>query len=115
RPAPEAPAVIAEGDLTPERFLYGALEIERKKGRTFVLKNSGNVELQNVRFRLQGEHLDEFNLNSPNCGTLEVGKECKTDVVFVPREEGSHSITLLAFSTAGELDRATLSGVGKPK
>ena len=114
-PKPEVPAANPAGNLTPERFLYGALEIDRQKGRTFVLKNSGNVELQNVRFRLQGEHLDEFSLNSPNCGTLEIGKECRTDVVFVPREEGTHSITLLAFSMAGELDRATLSGVGKLK
>jgi hypothetical protein len=114
-PQPEVPVTNPAANLTPERFLYGALEIDRQKGRTFVLKNSGNVELQKVSFRLQGEHLDEFNLNSPNCGTLDVGKECKTDVVFVPREEGSHSVTLLAFSTAGELDRATLFGVGKPR
>jgi hypothetical protein len=114
-PVPTAPAANPAASLTPERFLYGALEIERQRDRTFTLKNTGNVDLANVQFRLQGEHLDEFSLSSPNCGTLEVGKECKTDVTFVPHEEGTHSIRLLAFSTSRELNRATLSGVGKPK
>jgi len=114
-PVPAAPAANPAASLTPERFLYGALEIESQRGRTFTLKNTGNVDLANVQFRLQGEHLDEFSLSSPTCGTLAVGKECKTDVTFVPHEEGSHSMRLLAFSTARELNRATLSGVGKPK
>jgi len=114
-PVPQAPARNLASSLTPERLLYGALEVHQERSRTVSLKNSGNVELHSVRFSLEGEHLSDFNLSRPNCGTLAPGAECKTAVIFAPHEEGVHSATLLADAAEGELNRAMLSGVGNRK
>jgi hypothetical protein len=110
---PQPPNVRAS--LTPERVLYGTVPIETQSSRIFTLKNSGSVELHNVRFRLAGDHLGDFHFSGAVCERLAPGSECAIAVSFAPHEEGAHSATLLASASVGELSRATLAGTGELK
>ncbi len=96
-------------------YSYGELYTDTSLTKIPVLKNTGTTAIQDLRFRLVGDHIEDFSPRIPNCAPLKPGASCGVPVTFLANHEGQHEVSLVALSEGKELDRSTLDGGVRPR
>ncbi|HYL73417.1 MAG TPA: choice-of-anchor D domain-containing protein [Bryobacteraceae bacterium] len=96
-------------------YSYGELETNTSLTKIPVLKNIGTTAIQDLRFRLAGDHIEDFSPRIPNCVPLQPGALCGVPVTFLANHEGQHEVFLVALSEGKELDRSALDGGVRPR
>jgi hypothetical protein len=81
---------------------------------SFTVKNTGDVSTGAVTMSLTGSGAANFGITADTCSgnSLGAGGTCTLSVHFQPGARGPLSATLLASSTMGGSDSASLTGVG---
>ncbi|MDM8558585.1 choice-of-anchor D domain-containing protein [Candidatus Parabeggiatoa sp. HSG14] len=83
--------------------------------KKITLKNNGTAELKKIRIKVTGKNAREFSLaESSDCGsTLAVKANCKINLTFTPRNEGTREATLSIVSDAEDSPHEiALTGIG---
>lgn len=102
--------------LNPTSLDFGNLLIEvASEEQTIKLKNTGDANLTDLAFAIEGPQQDEFATPSSTCrgDRLAIDKECTVGIIFTPAEPGLREATLIITSNAATSpDQVTLSGIG---
>ena len=111
------PVVVAKPAAQFEQRMssYGVVSTDDSLTKVAVLRNTGTVAISDLRFRLEGDHIEDFSPFIPDCNPLALSNTCGVRVTFLANHVGTHQVWLVASSSGVELDRTELDGTVRPR